>query len=140
MAALCTKDLFSTMEEARDFINRFVIDKGESYKVICSNQKSHVLTRQSPKGQGSCHFYISASLLKSQEFRIGTMRPHSCNPHTTNLSNCSQHGILYHITELPLTLIEILLLHRSRLMRRSGLAMISAIWQLIELERSYEKR
>jgi hypothetical protein len=72
--------LFSTIEEARDFINRTIIDKGESYKVICSNQKSHVLTCRSPKGQGSCQFYISASLLKSQDIRTSTIRPHSCNP------------------------------------------------------------
>ena len=43
MAVLCTGDLFSTIEEARDLINRSIIDKGESYKVVCSNKKSHVL-------------------------------------------------------------------------------------------------
>jgi hypothetical protein len=43
MAVLRTRDLFSTMEEARDLINRSVIDKGESYKIVCSNQKSHVI-------------------------------------------------------------------------------------------------
>ena len=80
MAIPRTGDLFSTMEEARDLINRSVIDKGESYKVVCSNKKSHVICcRSAEKG---CKFYISASLVKSQDIRIGTMRPHSCNPQT----------------------------------------------------------
>jgi hypothetical protein len=70
------------MEEARDRINRHVIDKGESYKVICSNQKSHVLGCRSAKGENGCQFYISAGLIKSQDIRISTMRTHSCNPHT----------------------------------------------------------
>ena len=82
MAVLRTGDLFSTMAEARDLINRSVIDKGESYKIVCSNQKSHVICCRSAKGENGCQFYISASLIKSQDIRIGTMRPHSCNPHT----------------------------------------------------------
>lgn len=82
MATLHTGDLFSSMEEARDHINRYVIDKGESYKVICSNKKSHVLGCRSAKGGNSCQFYISAGLIKSQDIRISTTRTHSCNPHT----------------------------------------------------------
>jgi len=80
MAVLHTGDLFSTIEEARDFINRSVIDKGESYKVVCSNKKSHVLCCRGARGENGCKFYISASLIKSQDIRIGTIRPHSCNP------------------------------------------------------------
>jgi hypothetical protein len=82
MTVLRTGDLFSTMEEARDLINRSVIDKGESYRVVCSSQRSHVISCRSAKGENGCQFYISASLIKSQDIRIGTMRPHSCNPHT----------------------------------------------------------
>jgi hypothetical protein len=33
MAVLHTGDLFSSIEEARDLINRSVLDKGELYKV-----------------------------------------------------------------------------------------------------------
>jgi hypothetical protein len=80
MAMLRTGDLFSTIEEARDLINRSVIDKGESYKVVYSNRKSHILYYRGAKGGNSCKFYISASLIKSQDIRIGTIRPYSCNP------------------------------------------------------------
>ena len=80
MAIPRTRDLFSTIEEARDLINRSVINKGESYKVVCSNKKSHVICCQS--AEKGCKFYISASLVKSQDIRIRTMRPHSCNPQT----------------------------------------------------------
>ena len=82
MAVLRTGDLFSTMAEARDLINRSVIDKGELYKIVCSNHKSHIICYRSAKGENSYQFYISASLIKSQDIRISTMRPHSYNPHT----------------------------------------------------------
>ena len=62
---LYIRDLFSTIEEARDLINRSVINKGESYKVVCSNKKSHVLCYHSIGGENSCKFYISTSLIKS---------------------------------------------------------------------------
>lgn len=80
MAVFHTGALFSSMEEARDLINRSVLDKGESYKVLCSNKKSHVLCCRGPRGEEGCKFYISATLIKSQDIRIGTVRPHSCNP------------------------------------------------------------
>ena len=82
MAVLYTGALFSSMEEARDLINRSVLDKGESYKVLCSNKKSHVLCCRGARGEEGCKFYISASLIKSQDTRIGTVRPQSCNPRT----------------------------------------------------------
>ena len=58
------------MEEARDLINRSVIDKGESYKVVCSNKKSHIICCRSVRGEKGCKFYISDSLIMSQDFRI----------------------------------------------------------------------
>ena len=82
MAVLHTGDLFSSIEEARDLINRSVLDKRELYKVVCSNKKSHVLCCRGVRGEDGCKFYISASLIKSQDIRIGTIRPHSCNPRT----------------------------------------------------------
>jgi hypothetical protein len=39
------------MEEAGDRVNRYVIDKGESSKVICFNQKSYVFGFRSAKGE-----------------------------------------------------------------------------------------
>ena len=44
MTVLRTGDLFTSMGEARDLVNRSIVDRGESYKVVCSNQERYVLT------------------------------------------------------------------------------------------------
>lgn len=52
MATLHAGDFSSSMEKSRDRINQYLIDKGESYKVIFFfNKKSHVLGRRSAKGE-----------------------------------------------------------------------------------------
>jgi len=66
MAVLHAGGLFSTMAEARDLINRSVIDKGESYRIVCSNQKSHVICCRGANGGNGCQFYISASFRNTE--------------------------------------------------------------------------
>jgi hypothetical protein len=70
-------DITGTVESVLE-----ITDTVESYRIVCSNQKSHVICCRGAKGETSCQFYTSASLIKSQDIRIGTMRPHASNPRT----------------------------------------------------------
>jgi hypothetical protein len=55
---LSINDLFLTIKEARDIINRHVLDKGESYKVYKSNSCRHIIICK----KAAYKFRIRASL------------------------------------------------------------------------------
>ena len=71
-------DLFPTIEEARDTINRHVLDEGESYKVYKSNSCRHIIICK----ETACKFRIRASLLKKEGVVITILNAYSCSPTT----------------------------------------------------------
>jgi hypothetical protein len=68
---LAVNDLFSSIEDARDAINRHVLDEGESYRVYKSDGRRHIIIYKDPV----CKFRIRASLLKKK----GVVIPYSCS-------------------------------------------------------------
>jgi hypothetical protein len=75
---LSINDLFLTIEEARDAINRHVLDEGESYKVYKSDSCRHIIICK----KAACKFRIRASLLKKKGVIITVLSAHSCSPAT----------------------------------------------------------
>jgi hypothetical protein len=75
-------DLFPTMEQARDAINRYVLDEGESYKVYKSDSRCHIIICK----EAACKFRIRASLLKKKGAVITVLTAHSYSP-TTHYQN-----------------------------------------------------
>ena len=64
------------MEQARDTINRHVLDEGESYKVYKSDSRRHIIICK----EAACKFRIRASLLKKKGVVITILITHSCSP------------------------------------------------------------
>jgi hypothetical protein len=69
---------FATIKEAKEAINRHVIDDGESYKVYKSDSKRHIL--QCKSKDENCSFSIRAALSAKKGITITKMSPHSCRP------------------------------------------------------------
>ena len=63
---LAINNLFSIIEEAKDAINRYVLDKGKSYKIYKSNCRRYIIICKDPV----CKFRIRASLLKKKDVVI----------------------------------------------------------------------
>jgi hypothetical protein len=59
---LVIHDLFSTIKEAGDDINHYVLDEGQSDKVYKSDCRRHIIICKDPV----CKFKIKASLLKKK--------------------------------------------------------------------------
>jgi hypothetical protein len=59
---LIVNDLFSSIKEARDAINRHVLDKGESYRVYKLDCRRYIIIYK----DSVCKFRIRASLLKKK--------------------------------------------------------------------------
>jgi hypothetical protein len=72
---LAVNDLFSSIKEARDAINRHVLDKGESYRVYKSDCHRHIIIYK----DHVCKFRIRASLLKKKGAVITILIPYSCS-------------------------------------------------------------
>jgi hypothetical protein len=73
---LAINDLFSTIKEARDIINRYVLDKEESYKVYKSDCRRRIIIYKDPV----CKFRIRASLLKKKDVVITILTAYSYSP------------------------------------------------------------
>ena len=72
---LSINDLFLTIKEARDTINRHVLDKEKSYKVYKSDSRRHIIICKDLV----CKFIIRASLLKKKGVIITILIPYSCS-------------------------------------------------------------
>ena len=73
---LAINDLFPTIKDARDAINRHVLDEGESYRVLKSDSRRYIIVCKDL----TCKFRIRASLLKKKGVVITILVPHSCSP------------------------------------------------------------
>jgi MuDR family transposase len=71
-------DSYPTIQEAREAINRSILDDGESYKVYKSDSKRHILKCKDQ----ACSFSIRAAFLKKKGITITKIIPHSCRPIT----------------------------------------------------------
>jgi hypothetical protein len=69
-------DTFASIAEAREAVNRYVLDDGESYRVYKSDSKRHILVCKDK----SCSFEIRAWCTKKTGVTITQMKPHSCCP------------------------------------------------------------
>src|SRR6266487_1100558 len=73
---LAIGDKFSNIQEARDAINRSILDDGESYKVYKSDSKHHILQYK----EKSCTFSIRAAFSKKNSVSITKISLHCCRP------------------------------------------------------------
>jgi MULE transposase domain/SWIM zinc finger len=75
-------DTFDTIAQAKEAINRFVIDNGESYIKSTSNYREHSIECRH-RILKSCSFSIRARYSKKTSLsKITNIRPHTCNPQT----------------------------------------------------------
>jgi hypothetical protein len=70
---LIVNDLFSSIKEARDAINRHVLDKGEPYRIYKSDYRCYIIIYKGPV----CKFRIRASLRKKKGVVIIILIPYS---------------------------------------------------------------
>ena len=73
---IAVADVFPTMQEAKDSINRYVLDEGESYKVYKSDKTHYIVVYK----DSTYNFKIKASFLKKKGVQITIITPYSCNP------------------------------------------------------------
>ena len=73
---LIINDMFSSIQEARDTINRHILDEGKSYKVLKSDSRHYIVIYKDPVYK----FRIRASLLQKKKVVITILIPHSCSP------------------------------------------------------------
>jgi hypothetical protein len=78
--ALHIGDIFSSVEVAKDAINRFILDSGESYMKETSNKRQYSVTCRTQSS--GCKFSIRCGLQKDGNARVSKMSPHTCNPRT----------------------------------------------------------
>ena len=69
-------DTFVSIAEAREVINRHVLDDGKSYRVYKSDSKRHILVCKDK----SCSFEIRVWCTKKTGVTITQMKPHTCRP------------------------------------------------------------
>ena len=70
-------DTFASIVEAREAINRYVLDDGKSYRVYKSDSKRHILVC---KDKPSCSFEIRVWCTKKTGVTITQMKPYTCRP------------------------------------------------------------
>jgi MuDR family transposase len=73
---LAIGDKFPNIQEAREAINRSVLNDGESYKVYKSDSKRHIVQCKDK----SCTFSIRAAFSKKTGVSITKISSHSCRP------------------------------------------------------------
>ena len=68
-------DVFFTIKDAQDVINRYVLDEGESYKVYKSDSRRHIIIYKDL----TYKFRIRAFLLKKKGAFITILITYSCS-------------------------------------------------------------
>lgn len=79
-------DQFESIDAARQAIRAFVLDNGESFKVVASDKKRYIIRCK----DHACGFRIRAHRSKGQIVSITKINPHSCSPATHYKSKQSQ--------------------------------------------------
>ena len=76
-------DQFPSIDAARKAIKAFVLDQGESYKLVASDKRRYIISCK----DGSCKFCIRATRSAKEVVSITIFVPHSCSPQTHNMLN-----------------------------------------------------
>jgi hypothetical protein len=82
-------DVFESIPAARSAITKFVLDQGESYKLVASDKKRYIICCKDSK----CKFRIRATWSAKEVVSITIMEPHTCSPATHYKSK--QHQSVY---------------------------------------------
>jgi len=83
-------DTFASIVEAREAINRHVLDDGESYRVYKSDVKRHILVCKDK----SCSFIIRVWCTKKTGVTITQLKPYTCCP-TVHYKNKQSSAIWF---------------------------------------------
>jgi hypothetical protein len=73
---IAVADVFPTIQEAKDSINRYILDEGELYRVYKSDKIYYIVVCK----DSACDFKIRALFLKKKGIQITIIIPYSCNP------------------------------------------------------------
>jgi hypothetical protein len=92
VAMVSLHDTFASIREAREAINRYVLNDSESYRVYKSDSKRHILVCKD-KSSG-CSFEIRAWCTQKTGVTITQMKPHSCCP-TVHYKNKQASSLWY---------------------------------------------
>jgi hypothetical protein len=87
---ICVGDKFPSIEAAREAISRYILNKGESYKVYKSDKTRYILICR----DSHCKFRIRASNSKKDRVSITKLDAYSCTPATHYNSKLS-HSMWY---------------------------------------------
>jgi hypothetical protein len=79
-------DQFESIDAARQATRAFVLDNGESFKVVASDKKRYIIRRK----DHACGFRMRAYRSSGHTVSISQMKPHSCSPATHYKSKQSQ--------------------------------------------------
>ena len=71
-------DQFPSIDAARKAIKAYVLDQGESYKLVASDKKRYIISCK----DNSCKFRIRATRSAKEVVSITIFVPHSCSPKT----------------------------------------------------------
>jgi MuDR family transposase len=71
-------DQFLSIDAARKAIKAYVLDQGESYKLVASDKKRYIISCK----DNSCKFRIRATRSAKEVVSITIFVPHSCSPRT----------------------------------------------------------
>ena len=88
-------DQFPSIDAARKAIKAFVLDQGESYKLVASDKRRYIISCK----DSSCKFYIRATQSAKEVVSITIFVPHSCSPKTHynfKKSQSVRHPLLYY--------------------------------------------
>ena len=75
VAIVQLNDQFQSIDAARDAIKAYVLDQGESYTTVASDQKRYIIACK----DAACKFRIRATRSKKEVVAITVFKPHSCS-------------------------------------------------------------
>ena len=94
-------DQFKTLKAAKEAINRYVLDNGESFRVKKSDKKQYYVICK----ENGCGFGICAAISSKEEVKITRVKPHTCSP-TIHYNNRRAHLVSYLIEHHYASIID----------------------------------
>jgi len=94
-------DQFNSIPEAREAIRRYVLDNGESFKLVKSDKRRFSIGCKDPK----CGFGIRASKSSKQVVSITVFKLHTCSP-AVHYKNKQAHSVAYLIEHHRASIID----------------------------------
>jgi hypothetical protein len=83
-------DQFKTLKAAKEAINRYILNNGESFRVKKSDKKRYYVICK----ENGCGFGIHAAILSKEEVKITRVKPHTCSP-AIHYNNRKAHSVSY---------------------------------------------